>query len=165
MTIKTATYAIIILRNKNIMWEIASIHQLTSHPRVKISNLSKNVLFDLSVLMARELSKAYFLSLLMIMILHITYIVINFEIDMFCSSTWSLPTSGVSLKKIPGVLLIQILFQQMKLKHQNQRQEYQKGLGFEQVFFLGTDWMDKLLKFLLEEVRLQISGQRGPQCS
>ena len=53
----------------------------------------------------------------------------------------------------------------MKLKHQNQRQEYQKGLGFEQVFFLGTDWMDKLLKFLLEEVRLQISGQRGPQCS
>ena len=69
------------------MWEIASIHQLTSHPRVKISNLSKNVLFDLSVLMARELSKAYFLSLLMIMILHITYIVINFEIDMFCSST------------------------------------------------------------------------------
>ena len=84
---------------------------------------------------------------------------------MFCSSTRSLPTSGVSLKKIPGVLLIQILFQQMKLKHQNQRQEYQKGLGFEQVFFLGTDWMDKLLKFLLEEVRLQISGQRGPQCS
>ena len=84
---------------------------------------------------------------------------------MFCSSTGSLPTSGVSLKKIPGVLLIQILFQQMKLKHQNQRQEYQKGLGFEQVFFLGTDWMDKLLKFLLEVVRLQISGQRGPQCS
>ena len=53
----------------------------------------------------------------------------------------------------------------MKLKHQNQRQEYQEGLGFEQVFFLGTAWMDKLLKFLLEEVRLQISGQRGPQCS
>ena len=53
----------------------------------------------------------------------------------------------------------------MKLKHQNQRQEYQEGLGFEQVFFLGTDWMDRLLKFLLEEVRLQISGQRGPQCS
>lgn len=51
----------------------------------------------------------------------------------------------------------------MKLKHQNQREEYQKGLGFEQVFFLGIDWMDKLLKFLLEVVRLQISGQRGPQ--
>ena len=81
MTIKTATYALIILRNKNIMWEIASIHQLTSHPRVKISNQSKNVLFDVSVLMARELSKAYFLSLLMMIILHITYIVINFEID------------------------------------------------------------------------------------
>ena len=58
-----------------------------------------------------------------------------------------------------------ILFQQMKLKHQNQREEYQKGLGFEQVFFLGIDWMDKLLKFLLEVVRLQISGQRGPQRS
>ena len=53
----------------------------------------------------------------------------------------------------------------MKLKHQNQRQEYQKGLGFEQGFFLGIDWMDKLLIFLLEVVRLQISGQRGPQCS
>lgn len=53
MTIKTAIYAIIILRNKNIMWEVASIHQLTSHLRVKISNQSKNVLFDLSVLMAR----------------------------------------------------------------------------------------------------------------
>ena len=53
----------------------------------------------------------------------------------------------------------------MKLKHQNQRQEYQKGLEVEQVFFLDIDWMDELLKFLLEVVRLQISGQRGPQCS
>ena len=51
----------------------------------------------------------------------------------------------------------------MKLKHQSQRQEYQKTLEFEQVFFLGIDWMDELLKFLLEEVRLQIPGQRGPQ--
>ena len=38
-------------------------------------------MFDLRVLMIRELSKAYFLSLLMMMILHITYIVINFEIN------------------------------------------------------------------------------------
>ena len=51
----------------------------------------------------------------------------------------------------------------MKLKHQNQLQEYQKGLEFEQEFFLGIDWMDKLLIFLLEVVRLQISGQTGPQ--
>ena len=51
----------------------------------------------------------------------------------------------------------------MKLKHQNQPQEYQKGLEFEQEFFLGIDWMDKLLIFLLEVVRLQISGQTGPQ--
>ena len=53
----------------------------------------------------------------------------------------------------------------MKLKHQSQRQEYQKGLEFQQEFFLGIDWMDKLLIFLLEVVRLQISGQTGPQCS
>ena len=51
----------------------------------------------------------------------------------------------------------------MKLKHQSQRQEYQKNLEVEQVFFLGIDWMDELLKFLLQVVRLQISGQRGPQ--
>lgn len=51
----------------------------------------------------------------------------------------------------------------MKLKHQNQLQEYQKALEFEQEFFLGIDWMDKLLIFLLEVVRLQISGQTGPQ--
>ena len=51
----------------------------------------------------------------------------------------------------------------MKLKHQNQLQEYQKGLEFEQEFFLGIDWMDKLLIFLLEVVRLQISGQTGPK--
>lgn len=50
----------------------------------------------------------------------------------------------------------------MKLKHQNQLQEYQKALEFEQEFFLGIDWMDKLLIFLLEVVRLQISGQTGP---
>ena len=82
---------------------------------------------------------------------------------MLCTSNWSLPTLGVSLKKIPGVLLTPILFQQMKLKHQNQRQEYQKGLEVEQVFFLGIDWMDELLIFLLQVVRLQISGQRDPQ--
>lgn len=51
----------------------------------------------------------------------------------------------------------------MRLKHQNQLQEYQKALEFEQEFFLGIDWMDKLLIFLLEVVRLQISGQTGPQ--
>ena len=47
---------------------------------------------------------------------------------MLFTSTWSLPTLGVSLKKIPAVWLMPILFQQMRLKHQNQRQEYQKGL-------------------------------------
>lgn len=82
---------------------------------------------------------------------------------MFCSSTLSLLTLGVSRTKISAFLLMPILFQQMKLKHQNQRQEYQKTLEFEQVFFLGNDWMDKLLIFLLEVVRLQISGQTGPQ--
>jgi len=82
---------------------------------------------------------------------------------MLCTSTGSLPTLGVSLKKSSGVLLMPILFQQMKLKHQNQRQEYQKGLEVEQEFFLGIDWMDELLIFLLQVVRLQISGQRGPQ--
>ena len=51
----------------------------------------------------------------------------------------------------------------MKLKHQNQRQEYQKGLEVEQEFFRGIDWMDELLIFLLQVVRLQITGQRDPQ--
>ena len=58
------------------------LHLYASSPptndRVKTSNQSNNVLI------ARELSKAYFLSLLMMMILHTTYIVMNFDIDICC---------------------------------------------------------------------------------
>ena len=82
--VKKTTYVIIILRYKSMRWDVASLHQSTSHPRVKISNQLKSVLLDLSVLMIRELSKAYFSSLLMMMILHITYIVTDFEINI-CS--------------------------------------------------------------------------------
>ena len=82
--VKKTTYVIIILRYKSMRWDVASLHQSISHPRVKISNQLKSVLLDLSVLMIRELSKAYFSSLLMMMILHITYIVTDFEINI-CS--------------------------------------------------------------------------------